>query len=130
MNVNQNAGTLDMSVNSRICFCLDENTDQRIVEVLRKHGISVTTAQEMGLVGDKDDAKYLARATEQGCVLVTGDQDLGAINRQWLEEGKHHTGIVFISSTRPRSPGELARRLIEIYETRTPEDMADLFWPI
>lgn len=114
----------------QISFYLDECVDNRILHSLRKDGISVTTAQEMGLGGEGNDSRQLAKAVELRSVLVTGDKGFGAINKKWLDMGKHHTGIVFTSHARPRSPGELAKKLIEIYETKKPEEMADLFLPI
>jgi len=74
--------------------------------------------------GEKDDALVLLKAKDLGCVLVTQDDDLIAINRQinerWLIDGTTHAGIIFVTS--PRSPGELARQLIEIAEKYQPED--------
>jgi hypothetical protein len=114
----------------QISFYLDECVDNRIVASLRKDGVSVVTAQEMGLGGEENDSRQLAKAVELRSVLVTGDKGFGAINKKWLGMGKHHTGIIFISYARPRPPGELAKKLIEIYETKRPEEIADLFLPI
>jgi hypothetical protein len=96
-----------LHVHERIRYCLDENVDNRIMDSVRKHGIEITTARDMALLGEKEDVRYLTKSTEISFVFVTGDQDLGAINKQWLEEGEHHAGILFITSARPRSPGEL-----------------------
>jgi hypothetical protein len=61
---------------------------------------------------------------------VTGDKGFGALNKRWLAEGKHHAGIILIRGERTRSPGDLAKRLIALFETKRPEDMIDLFLTI
>lgn len=117
----------------RICYYLDENVDQHIVMRLRENGITVILAADVGLLGEKDDAVHLAESTELGCVLVTNDEDFGAIdkeiNRRWTQgQEAYHAGIVFIS--RPRSPGELIRKLVSIYQTKRPKDLVNRFWSI
>lgn len=118
------------SIGEVLKFYFDENTNRDMVVPLRKAGITVRTPDEFGMLGEKDDSLQLAKAVELGCVLVTGDEDLGKINKRWLQEGKHHSGIVFIEGARTRSPGTLAKKLIAVYETKLPEEMIDLFLPI
>lgn len=108
-------------------YLLDENIDQRIISVLSDAGIRVLILEELGMKGEKDDALILLKAKELGCVLVTQDDDLLAINKQineqWLIDETTHAGIIFVTS--PRSPGQLARQLIEIAETYQPEDFVN-----
>ena len=115
---------------TRIAFYLDENVDQHIVDRLREHGITVVTAAEAGLLGEKDDNAHLRKATELGCVVITYDRDFGRINKEWIEKGVFHAGIVFIDGKRRRPPGQLIKMLTEIYETKGSKDMASLFLPI
>ncbi len=114
----------------RIIFYFDESTNRHLLTPLRKAGITVRTPDEFGLLGEKDDSMQLAKAAELGCVLITSDHDFGVINKRWLEEGKHHSGIILIEGARSRSPGELARKLAAICQTKRPEDMVDLLLPI
>ena len=111
-------------------FYLDENVNSQVVNSLRNHDIVVITAAEQGLLGEKDDRVHLAKATELGCVLITFDRDFGKINKDWLAQGKSHSGIIFFDGTRRRPPGEIVRKLIETYETKTATDMENLFQPI
>jgi hypothetical protein len=44
----------------------------------------------MALAGDFEHLEY---AAENGYAMVTNDQGFTAHHRQWLEQGKHHSGI-------------------------------------
>lgn len=118
----------DPVVASEIFFYLDENIDQRIVEVLVNKGIKVITVEQEELKGEKDDDMLLARATKLGAVFVTQDNDIheinAVINELWLEHGTKHAGIIFQSQ--PYPPGELAARLEKKYNDYIPEQMINL----
>ena len=120
------------SVKNRLSFYLDENTDIRIVDPLRQHGITVITAEDTGLLREKDDAVHLTKATELGCVLVMGDRDFEALHKQicehWLENSNiRHAGIIILNAHMPpRGPGRVARSLIKIYATRTADDFINV----
>jgi predicted nuclease of predicted toxin-antitoxin system len=61
-----------------------------IAEQLRRKGIEVFTARDLGTLGDSDE-NHLARATRMGCVLCTHDDDY----LQMAATGIEHAGIVF-----------------------------------
>ncbi len=42
-------------MSNRIQFHLDENVDPDVALALRRHGINVTTARDMGLLGQPDE---------------------------------------------------------------------------
>ena len=121
---------MSTSSGGAVKFYFDENVNTQIVDSLRDRGITVIIAAEQGLLGEKDDSVHLAKATELGCVLITFDRDLGKINKDWLAQGRRHAGIIFFDGTRRRPPGELIRKLIETYETKTAAAMENLFQPM
>lgn len=100
-----------------IRFHLDEHVSPAIAEVLRRHGIDVTTSREAALLGH-DDAGQLMFATSQGRALVTCD--FGFLREEVVQQAPY--GICFC---RPQkySIGEFARQLIIVAECLQNEDM-------
>ncbi|MBD2504366.1 DUF5615 family PIN-like protein [Anabaena azotica] len=104
-------------MSNRIQFHLDENVDPDVALALRRHGINVTTAREMGLLGQPDEVQ-LAFACEQGRVIVTHDTDFLRLASQ----STSHWGVAFCQKN-TRSLGEIIRSLILIYEVLSPDEM-------
>ena len=67
-----------------IRFHLDEDTDPAIAVGLRRHGIDVTTSQEVGLLAALDPIQ-LAHAHAEGRILFTHDADHLALGAQGVE---------------------------------------------
>jgi predicted nuclease of predicted toxin-antitoxin system len=104
-------------VASRIRLHLDENVDPDVGRALRRHGIDVTTSQEVGLRTQSDTAQ-LDFIRTQGRVIVTHDADFLRIAGATAE----HPGILCCDKT-SRSIGEIIRSVILIYEVLVPEDL-------
>jgi hypothetical protein len=100
-----------------IRFHLDEDTDPAIAGGLRRHGIDVTTSQEVGLLGAPDPVQ-LAHAHAEGRVLFTHDNDHLKLNAQGVE----HSGIAHCHQRR-RSLVEIIAGLVLIWEVLEPEEM-------
>jgi len=96
-------------VSDRIRFHLDEPADPDVARGLRKHGVDITTSQEVGL-RTRSDAEQLAFARAERRVIVTHDPDFLRIARRTQD----HPGIAFCEQT-ARSTGEIIRHLILIY---------------
>ncbi len=105
-------------MSTRLRFHLDEQVDSAIAIGLRRQGIDVTTTVEAGLRTQLDEA-HLEFAWQEQRVIVTHDDDFLRIASRTSE----HPGIAYCKQ-RTRSIGEIIRRLIEIYENFTPEDMS------
>ncbi len=105
-------------MSERIRFHLDEPVDPAIARALRKHGIDVTTTQEVGL-RTQTDAEQLAFVRHEQRVLVTHDSDFLRIAGRTAD----HAGIAYCHPT-ARSIGEIIHRLILIYEVLTAEEIA------
>lgn len=73
----------------------------------------------------RPDAEHLIFATEAGRVLVTGNiGDFNRLHRRWMDEGRHHAGILLIKQQR-WSVGEVLRRLERLLDARSADDMVD-----
>lgn len=104
-------------MNKRICFHLDEHIHPAVAEALRRHGVDVTTTNEVGLRTGEDDAQ-LAFVRSERRVLVTGDTDFLRLARQ----DRDHPGIAFCRRTH-LSIGQIIDGLLLIYEVLTPAEM-------
>jgi predicted nuclease of predicted toxin-antitoxin system len=105
-------------VSERIRFHLDEPVDPSIAKALRKHGIDITTTQEVGL-RTKADLDQMAFARDQGRVMVTHDADFLRLASESLD----HPGVAYCHVT-ARSAGEIIRRLVLIFEVLTVDEIA------
>ena len=105
-------------MSKRIRFHLDEHIDPAIALGLRRHGIDVTTTVEVRLRTQSDELQ-LEFACQEQCVIVTHDDDFLRI----ASRTNKHPGIAYCKQG-SRSVGNIIRRLIQIYEQLTPEEMA------
>jgi hypothetical protein len=92
-------------------FFTDEDVYGAIAPALRAAGIDAVSTPEAGRLGELDESQ-LAWATSEGRVLVTFNVGhFIAHHTNWLQLGKHHSGIV-VSAQRPI--GDLLRRLLHL----------------
>lgn len=73
-----------------IRFYLDEHIPVAIADGLRRRGIDVTRAQEVGL-RQADDVSHLEYARREGMVLITQDSDFLKFHAQGID----HAGIIY-----------------------------------
>ena len=99
----------------------DENVDDRIIRGLRLRGIDIVTVVEAGMIG-KPDPEQLSRATSDGRVLLTSDQDFLELHLSWMREGKEHAGIIYYSQFHV-SVGTCIWGVKLIVDILSPEDM-------
>jgi predicted nuclease of predicted toxin-antitoxin system len=100
-----------------ISLYLDENLTPKIAAQLRRRGIRVVTAHELGALGDSDE-NHLTRAREMGCVLCTQDTDYLIMASQNVP----HAGIVF-GTLEDHSIGDWVNGLELICSVYTPDEM-------
>lgn len=101
----------------RVRFHLDEHIPSAVAAGLRRRGIDVTRAAEVGMVGVKDE-KQLSFATETGRMLVTQDADFLRLH----QAGVPHAGIAYCIQG-SLTVGEMLRRLVLIYDLMTDEEV-------
>ena len=70
----------------------DENISPDVVAALRRRGVDVTTATELGL-GGASDAALLHRAASERRVILTHDADFGLLT---IRLGIPYFGVVFL----------------------------------
>ncbi|MDW8030035.1 MAG: DUF5615 family PIN-like protein [Armatimonadota bacterium] len=81
---------------------LDDNIDDdELIVRLRKASYEVVSPRQVGTSGCKD-LEYLAYASEHGYVLLTQNakEFTEKWHKQWLEEGRSHSGILVIHHER------------------------------
>ncbi len=98
-------------------FYLDEHIARAVARQLRRRGADVRTVSEAGLMGASDE-KHLERASAEGRVLVTQDEDFLCLH----ESASMHAGIVYFPQG--TAVGELIRGLSLIHEVLYAADMA------
>jgi hypothetical protein len=100
---------------------LDEHISPDVATGVRRRSRSVKILPmaewEGGNFLGQDDASCLQAAANQGLTLVTYDRrTIPPLLKQWAEEGRHHSGVIFIDekTISPANIGGLARALIEL----------------
>jgi len=108
---------------SGIRLYVDEDAmDGDLVRGLRSRGIDVLTANEAGMIRQKDEA-HLRLATDQGRALYSFNvADFHEIHTKWMAIGRDHAGIVLAQQQR-YSTGEQIRRLLRLNGSLTNEAM-------
>jgi hypothetical protein len=108
---------------SHIRLYVDEDAAQNIVvDGLRRAGVDVVTASQVGMRGAPDEA-HLARAVADARTLYTlNAAHFARLHKEALHDGRHHAGIIIVPRQR-YSPSEKLRRLRELLDTTTAEEM-------
>ena len=106
-----------MMTRIEIRFYLDENVENQIAKSLRTRSIDVLTTHEADHIGWKDE-QHLEFARVEQRVIVTQDTDFLKLHA----EEHPHAGIVYYKP-QTRTPKQILRELLVIYEILQPEDM-------
>ncbi len=107
----------------QIRLYIDEDTMSRsLMKGLRARGIDVISVSDEDTVG-LDDAAQLELATKLNRVLCTSNTgDFYQLHTEYLEQGKIHAGIIFVSQQR-YSIGEQIRRLLNLISKKSAEEI-------
>ena len=100
----------------QVRFYTDENISRAVIDGLRRQGIDVVSAPEMGMLSRLDD-EHLELAARLGRTLFTHDHDFLRLDSQ----GIPHAGIAYTHQN--SSISRVISGLMRIHETKTPEDM-------
>jgi hypothetical protein len=106
-----------------LAFYMDHHVHRAITEGLRRRGIAVITAFDVGM-DREDDERLLDRATALGRVLVTQDQDFLEIAPRWQREARHFFGIAYAIQERVDIGGAI-EYLELIAHLMSPEEIGD-----
>jgi hypothetical protein len=102
----------------RIRFYLDEHVAFAVASGLRRRGVDVATAREVGLLSAPDE-EHIALARARGLVIFTQDVDFLRLHAAGLA----HTGIAYAPQRTPI--GAIVRGLMLIYQILDADDMRD-----
>lgn len=97
---------------------MDEHLPMPATRALRRRGIDVVRAQDVGL-HPADDAVHLEYATRDGRVGMTQDADFLRLHAA----GVHHAGIAYAPQQTP--VGYLVRALTLLVDVLEPAEMVD-----
>lgn len=108
---------------TRIRLYVDEDTQRHaLVQAVRARGYDLITTLEARRLS-QSDANQLAYATAEGRTILTfNSRDFVKLHRQYLIQGKSHSGIIVSNQL---ETGLLIRRLLRLLQSRSAEDMAN-----
>jgi hypothetical protein len=105
-----------------ISLYLDEDVSVLIGTLLRSRGFTAVSTQEAGQSG-KTDAEQLSYAAAHEMAILTHNRgDFESLAMQYYNDGRHHSGIIIAVR---RLPYDLARRVIELMDDITADEMVD-----
>ncbi len=101
-----------------IRFYADVHIPRSVTLALRRRGVDVLTAQDIGMKA-ATDPEHLAHATSEGRVLVTQDADFLALHAS----GMAHTGIAY--ARQGTSIGTMVNGILLIFDVMAQADMSN-----
>lgn len=107
----------------KISLCLDEDArDNGLFRALRSRGVDVITVREADRLG-YSDLEQLEWAAIEGRVIYTFNRrDFFQLHTAFLTQGRNHAGII-LAPQQHYSVGEQMRRLLNLIETKSAEEM-------
>jgi Domain of unknown function (DUF5615) len=107
---------------SAIRFFTDEDIYGPVARVLRSSGIDAVSTPEAGQLGASDESQLEWATSQQRAFVTFNIVDFAALHSDWLQQGRHHAGIV-LSKQRPL--GDFVRRLLKLSAALDAETMQD-----
>jgi len=102
---------------------LDEDVSVFVAQLLLPHGFEVLTARDAHHLGRSDAAQLRFAGEHQLAILTHTRCDCERLHEAALREQRPHAGILIAG--RRASDFELARRIMTVLNTFTPEDAAN-----
>jgi hypothetical protein len=104
-------------------FFFDECADEDVARGLRRRGVDVVTAAELGRkeLSDEDQLDYAHRTAR---VIYTTDRHFLALVAEWVREGTEFPGVVYHAQG-ALTKGQAIRALLLLNEVLGPSDMAN-----
>jgi hypothetical protein len=100
----------------------DAHVKSGIVDGIRRQGMDVVTAQELGQSRAADE-ELLVTATRANRLMLTNDMDVLRLHAQWMQSGRHHSGIVYWAQN--MGIGVAIRRTMQYVLSTTAQEAAD-----
>ncbi|MCB9430570.1 MAG: DUF5615 family PIN-like protein [Ardenticatenaceae bacterium] len=110
-------------MSQRIKLYLDEDAQRTdLIQALRARQIDVTTVSEANLLGQADPTHLQHAARQQRFIFTFNRGDFFRLHTEWLNNGKHHSGIIVSDQV---ATGTIVRRLLRLLNTKSDRDMHD-----
>jgi predicted nuclease of predicted toxin-antitoxin system len=106
---------------------LDEQLSPQIAVLLRKAGYEVdAVAERDDLVGRSDRIVFGAACSEGRAVVTNNIKDFRPLAAEYLAQGRMHSGLILLPSTRTRSRAAIAAlaRAIEDVLSENPDGLS------
>lgn len=103
-----------------ISLYTDEDVSVLVGTLLRSRGYQVMTTQEAGNAGRSDAEQLAFAAARQMAILTHNRDDFLALAKEYATSGNMHSGIILAVR---RSPYEIARRLLALFDQVTADEM-------
>lgn len=100
---------------------VDECVDARVVSGLRRRGLDIVSAAEVGLLGHSDE-EHLQKARALDRVILSRDQDFLILAHRCASEAIPFPGLIFIQTK--GTVGEVIRSVTLLAELLSPENIA------
>jgi predicted nuclease of predicted toxin-antitoxin system len=105
-------------------FYIDEDISPKVAEVLRKRGVDVVSAHDIGMTGASDEDQF-AEAVSRKCAIVTRNRgDFITLTIQAFENRSPHYGLVVLSHSISGSNFKGMAALLEKCTRKNPAGMA------
>ena len=101
----------------------DEDVTDDLAPALRRRGYDAQSTVEAGnrSRSDEDQLRY---ATDQGRTILTYNiEDFISLAHQWHDQGIEHAGIILSEQFSQRQFGELLRRVLQLLDRLTADEM-------
>ncbi len=109
----------------KIRLYIDEDSMNRaLVRALNARGIDVLTALEADMVKQPDKAHLLHASTQGRALFSFNVGDFCRLHKAFMEEGRHHSGII-LARQQTLSVGEQMRRLLRLISMLSAEELHD-----
>lgn len=117
-----------MSPPSHVKLYLDEVIPVALAEVLNQYGYDIITAKEADMLG-KDDNEQLEFASSRGRVILTFNiKDFTKLHKEWLANGKSHSGIIVSPEIRMTQFRHLLNLCLRVLNGVTSEEMLNCLY--
>jgi predicted nuclease of predicted toxin-antitoxin system len=104
-----------------ISLYLDEDVSKKIAAILKNRGFDVSHAVEAGMLSASDEEQLNKAILEKRTFLTHNKKHFRILHERYLTSGKKHFGIIVAS--RKRNPFETIKKLLNIIQTSSPEEM-------
>ncbi|OGL41255.1 MAG: hypothetical protein A2161_22480 [Candidatus Schekmanbacteria bacterium RBG_13_48_7] len=104
-------------------YYLDEDLSPKIAEILRKLGIDVLSAHEIGMLMASDQEHLEAASREKRCVVTRNRNDFIKLTLLFFNDRKPHFGVLIVPHRIPGDQFARIARLLHKYAARHPGGM-------